>query len=117
MSEGELREKCADIQLKLKLDDTEWKDMFGNEQGLYGFIAAQCAAARRKEAKECLQPYYYAMPMKSTRTRNTAFKLYAVKFFNTKAKERLQRRLEQLSAPTPKPASHDHNAPDGAERK
>lgn len=40
--------------------------------------------------------YSWSMPMKSVRTRNTAFKLYAVKFFNGKIKERREALLAQL---------------------
>lgn len=56
-------------------------------------------AARLNEAKQNLQPYTYRMPIKSVRNRNTAFKLYAVKFFNGKVKERLERRIAQLTTP------------------
>lgn len=54
-------------------------------------------SARIDEVHKCLSGQSFTMPMKSMRTRNTAFKLYAVKFFNTKIKERRERRLQALN--------------------
>lgn len=50
----------------------------------------------REAVNEATQPYHYTMPIKSVRTRNTAFKLYAVKFFNGNIKKRRERLLAQL---------------------
>lgn len=53
--------------------------------------------------KRATGSYSYSMPMKSVRTRNTAFKLYAVKFFNGKIKERREALLLQLKNEQPAP--------------
>lgn len=58
--------------------------------------------AARKEGiengiKRATGGYSWSMPMKSVRARNTAFKLYAVKFFNGKIKERREALLLQLN--------------------
>lgn len=45
---------------------------------------------------QATQPYYYNMPIKSVRSRNTAFKLYAVKFMNSKLKERRELMIAKL---------------------
>lgn len=39
-TEAEIKDACADIQLKLGIDDNRWLKLFGNTEGLYGFIAA-----------------------------------------------------------------------------
>jgi hypothetical protein len=39
-NEDTLRDKCADVQLKLHMDDAEWKELVGNDGGLYGFVEA-----------------------------------------------------------------------------
>lgn len=39
--ERELQDKCIEIQASLGIDDKRWKELFGNEKGLYGFIASQ----------------------------------------------------------------------------
>lgn len=42
-----LRDRCADIQLTLNVDDPTWERLFGNKQGLYGLILAERQAAER----------------------------------------------------------------------
>jgi hypothetical protein len=58
--------------------------------------------ARTNQINKDLQGYPYSMPMKSMRSRNTAFKLYAVKFFNGEIGKRKERQLAQLQASQPK---------------
>jgi hypothetical protein len=67
---------------------------------LMGLIGQMMSEVRRDQIGKDLGGYSYTMPIKSVRTRNTAFKLYATKFFNSKIKERRER---QLAALTPKP--------------
>ena len=44
--DGELQEKCADIQTTfLKVTDDEWEMAVGNREGLYGFVNAHLQAA------------------------------------------------------------------------
>ena len=63
-------------------------------------IQARERVAERRGIKKGIirttSDYSYTVPMKSMRTRNTAFKLYAVKFFNSRIKERRQALLQQL---------------------
>jgi hypothetical protein len=66
------------------------------KDGLAADIAKLITEARIDQVHKDLGGYSYSMPMKSMRTRNTAFKLYAVKFFNTKIKERRESQLAQL---------------------
>lgn len=35
----ELIDQCVKIQLNLGIDDIKWKQLAGNEKGLYGFIS------------------------------------------------------------------------------
>lgn len=51
--DGELREKCADIQTTfLEVTDDGWEMAVGNREGLYGFIAAHLQAAVRDKDNE-----------------------------------------------------------------
>lgn len=35
----EVRDRCADIQYKLMLTDSEWENLLDNKQGLYGWVS------------------------------------------------------------------------------
>jgi len=59
-------------------------------------LEAAIREAERRGILKATGDYSYTMPMKSARTRNTAFKLYAVKFFNSKIRERREALLLQL---------------------
>lgn len=61
-------------------------------------MTALLAKAERRGIKKATGGYYYEMPIKSMRSRNTAFKLYAVKFFNGEIKKRRERLLAALQA-------------------
>lgn len=56
----ELQDKCAETQLRLGLNDVQWKKQFGNKQGLYGFVSAlfeSYVKACKPEARiECDEP-------------------------------------------------------------
>lgn len=60
-------------------------------------IAAYAAAVERDVAA-LTQQYFYVMPPKSVRSRTTAFKLYATKFFNSEIKKRKERFNVSLAA-------------------
>lgn len=61
-------------------------------------IAKHTQKARIDQVHKDLGGLPLTMPIKSVRTRNTAFKLYAVKFFNSKIKERRERQLATLKS-------------------
>ena len=51
----ELRDICADVQLKLKLNDKDWSEIVGNRGGLYGLLAKaidQYATIKALEARQ-----------------------------------------------------------------
>jgi hypothetical protein len=75
-----------------------WLDPKTNKK-LYNQAAVDAAvqAARVKQIHKDLYSYSYSMPPRSTRNRNTAFKLYAVKFFNGVVKKRRESQLAALN--------------------
>jgi hypothetical protein len=68
------------------------------KEKLEALIASKVLEAEERTVKQALQPYSYSMPMRSARSRNTAFKPYAVKFFNGNVKKRRERMLAELKA-------------------
>ena len=82
---GEYRGECN------ACNGTGMSDLFTQHQ-----LDQAVQEARKDQIHKDLGGYSYTMPIKSVRTRNTAFKLYAVKFFNSKIKERRERALDHL---------------------
>lgn len=78
------------------LDENGKFDMKGIAVDVVALLEAARHSGVETGIKRATGGYSYTMPMKSVRTRNTAFKLYAVKFFNSKIKERRTALLLQL---------------------
>lgn len=66
---------------------------------LQAYIEQEVRKAEENAIKRATAPYPYTMPMKSMRSRNTAFKLYAVKFFNGNIRKRHDSMLAALHSP------------------
>lgn len=55
----ELRDTCQKIQAATGIDDRSWKVLYGNDEGLYGFIKARELAARYDERKAVALDNYH----------------------------------------------------------
>lgn len=75
-----------------RLDDPSIKEMKPYIQPILDLIDTKVKEA----VNRATQPYNYQMPSKAFRSRNTAMKLYATKFMNSKLKERRQLLLDEL---------------------
>lgn len=91
-AEASLRE-----QLEEYLTTSNWMKLANAEDLLDRYSQGIAREAEERGIKKATGGYFYNMPIKSVRSRNTAFKLYAVKFFNGEIKKRRERLLAELT--------------------
>jgi hypothetical protein len=97
-----LEEQAAKTNSIIKSEDLSKVDgskyIIVKKDRLEALIESKVLEGKIEQVHKDLGGYSYTMPIKSVRTRNTAFKLYAVKFFNGVIAKRREKQLAELQS-------------------